>query len=243
MTRAKNPLRRSLSALLALLMVLTLVTVGPWQTAARADDEVDLAGDYDIQVWVSDMALDLTRQQIENFNAANPYGIHFNAACAPVSESVAADQMITDVESGADLFCFAQDQLARLVQADALSVLAPTLAEQVIENNDPGSVLAATSGDQLYAYPMTADNGYFMYYDKSVIPEEDVDSLERMIADCEGAGRYFAFEVNSSAWYLASWFFATGCVSEWVTDNDGKFISVNDTFNSPEGLIAVKGMK
>jgi arabinogalactan oligomer/maltooligosaccharide transport system substrate-binding protein len=82
-----------------------------------------------------------------------------------------------------------------------------------------------------------------MYYDKSVIPEEDVDSLEKLIADCEAAQKYFAFEMQTSAWYNASFFFATGCKSEWTTDNDGKFISVNDTFNSPEGLIAVKGMK
>ena len=81
-----------------------------------------------------------------------------------------------------------------------------------------------------------------MYYDKSVIPEEDVDSLEKLIADCEAAGKYFAFEMQTSAWYLASFFFATGCVSEWKTDDSGAFIEVHDTFNSPEGLIAVKGM-
>ena len=32
-------------------------------------------------------------------------------------------------------------------------------------------------------------------------------------------------------------------MSEWITDDDGKFISIKDTFNSPEGLIAAKGMK
>jgi arabinogalactan oligomer/maltooligosaccharide transport system substrate-binding protein len=105
------------------------------------------------------------------------------------------------------------------------------------------AVAAATSGDAMFAYPLTADNGYFMYYDKSVIPEEDVDSLEKLIADCEAAQKYFAFEMQTSAWYLASFFFATGCQSVWTTDDDGNFIEVYDTFNSPEGLIAVKGMK
>ena len=49
--------------------------------------------------------------------------------------------------------------------------------------------------------------------------------------------------MQTSAWYIASFFFGTGCVSEWVTDDDGSFIEVHDTFNSPQGLIAVKGMK
>ncbi|MBO6060860.1 MAG: extracellular solute-binding protein, partial [Clostridia bacterium] len=93
------------------------------------------------------------------------------------------------------------------------------------------------------AYPLTSDNGYFMYYDKSVIPESDLDSLEQLIADCENSGKYFAFELQTSAWYLASFFFGTGCKSEWVTDNDGNFTSINDDFDSPNGLIAAKGIE
>ena len=46
-----------------------------------------------------------------------------------------------------------------------------------------------------------------------------------------------------SAWYNASFFFATGCVTEWETNAEGAFIGVHDTFNSEEGLIAMKGMQ
>ena len=203
----------------------------------------ELAGTYDITVWVADNAVALTEKQSQDFNATNTDGIVFNATIEAVSEADAATQMITDVEAGGDIFCFAQDQFARLVQANALAKLGTKAAETVTANNDPATVAASTSGDVLYAYPLTADNGYFMYYDKSVIPEEDVDSMEKLIADCEAAQKYFAFEQQTSAWYLASFFFATGCKSEWKTDDEGNFISVNDTFNSPAGLIAVKGMK
>jgi len=198
---------------------------------------------YDITVWVAEKAVDLTKQQIADYNANNEDGISFNATIEAVSEADAATQMITDVEAGGDIYCFAQDQFARLVQAGALAKLGAKASETVKAANDAGTVAAATSGDTLYAYPLTSDNGYFMYYDKSVIPEEDVDSLEKLIADCEKAQKYFAFEQQSSAWYLASFFFATGCKSEWTTDDAGNFISVNDTFNSPEGLIAAKGLK
>ena len=149
-----------------------------------------LAGTYDITVWVAENAVDLTKKQIEDFNASNEDGIIFNAAVEAVSEADAATQMITDVEAGGDIYCFAQDQFARLVQAGALAKLGAKAAEMVQTNNDAGTVAAATSGDMLYAYPLTADNGYFMYYDKSVIPEEDLDSLEKLIADCEAAQKY-----------------------------------------------------
>ncbi len=198
---------------------------------------------YDITVWVGEAAVDLTKEQIEKFNNTNELGIKFNATVQGVSEATSADMMLVDISVGADIFCFAQDQFARLVQGKALAPLDDEAMKIVKEANDPGVVTAATSGDKMYAYPLTSDNGYFMYYDKTVIPEEDVDSLEKLIADCEAAGKYFAFETNTSAWYIASWFFATGCKSEWTTGDNGEFISVADDFNSDKGLIAVKGMK
>ena len=203
----------------------------------------ELAGTYDIKVWCADNIVELTKKQINDYNESNDQGIKFNATVESIGENDAATQMIVDVEAGGDIFCFAQDQFARLVQAGALAKLGPQAAEVVKNGNDAGAVAAATMGADMYAYPMTADNGYFMYYDKSVVSEEHLDSLEDILADCEAANKYFAMETNTSAWYIASFFFATGCKSEWVTDSDGNFTSVNDTFNSPEGIIAAKGLK
>ena len=52
----------------------------------------------------------------------------------------------------------------------------------------------------------------------------------------------FSMEVEN-AWYTASFFFATGCYSNWTTDADGAFTAVDDNFNSDKGLIAAKGMQ
>ena len=228
-------MKKLLAIALALVMVLGLAGTA---MAANGFDDV-----YDITVWVGEAAVDLTKKQIEDFNNTNEYGFKVNATVNGVSEATAADQMLVDVSVGADIYCFAQDQFARLVQGGALAELDDVAAEAIRAANDAGVVGAATAGDKLYAYPLTSDNGYFMYYDKTVIPEEDVDSLEKLIADCEAAQKYFAFETNTSAWYIASWFFATGCKSEWTTGDNGEFISVLDDFNSDKGLIAAKGMK
>ena len=228
----------SMKKFLAILMAAIMV-LGVCLTASAEG----IGGEYDVTIWVAEKIVDLTQAQIDAFNDDNEEGITFNATIEPVSEADAATQMITDVEAGADIFCFAQDQFARLVQAGAVSELGEKASAFVKENNAAGVVAAATSGDAIFAYPLTADNGYFLYYDKSVIPDEDVASLEKIIEDCENNQKYFAFEMQTSAWYLASFFFGTGCVSEWTTDEAGDFISVHDTFNSPEGLIAVKGMK
>ena len=248
-------MKKLFALLLALAMVFSLAACGGESAPASAGENKtdaptaeapaaggELAGTYDITVWCADAIVDLTKKQIEDFNANNTDGITFNATVEAVGEGDAATQMITDVEAGGDLFCFAQDQFARLVQAGALSKLGVQAAEMVRTANDEGAVSASTLDGDLYAYPLTSDNGYFMYYDKSVIPEEDVDSLEKLVEDCEAAGKYFSMETDTSAWYIASFFFGTGCVSEWATDVEGNW-QLNDTFNSPEGLIAAKGMK
>ncbi len=198
----------------------------------------EIGGTYDITVWVPELAVDLTKKQIADFNSSNEYGITFNATIEAVSEADSATTMITDVESGADIFFFAQDQSTRLIQSGALQKLGQGAAESISSANASGVVAACKLGDDMYAYPLTADNGYFMYYDKSVIPEADVTSLEALIADCEKAGRTFCMETDTSAWYIAAFFFGTGCVSEWAPD----LSSVNDTFNSDKGLIAAKGL-
>lgn len=238
-------MKKILSIILALSLCLCLFA-GCGNTANNGgNDNTDLAlaGTYDIKVWVAEAAVELTTAQIKKFNETNTDGIVINATIEAVGEGDAATSMTTDIEAGADLYCFAQDQAARLIQSGALAKLGVAAAETVSAANDAGVVSAAMSGEDLYAYPLTADNGYFMYYDKSVISEDIVGSLEDIIAACEAAGRLFSFEIEGSAWYTASFFFATGCVSDWTTDNDGAFTAVNDTFNSQAGLVAAKGMK
>ena len=202
----------------------------------------ELAGTYDITIWCPDAAVSLTEAQVKQFNATNTMGITINATVQPVSEADAATNMVNDVSAGGDLYFFAQDQLSRLIQAAALMKLGQGAADYVKNNNVASSLVAAKSGDDFFAYPLTADNGYFMYYDKSVIPEEDIDSLEKLVADCEAAGKNFSYELEN-AWYTAGFFFAAGCHSDWITDNDGNFISIDDDFNSDKGLIAAKGLQ
>ena len=194
----------------------------------------------DVKIWVAEEIVELTKSQVAKFNELNP-DMQINATVEAVGEGDAATAMTTDVEAGADIFCFAQDQTARLIQAGALAQLGKAAAEFVTTKNDKNSIAAVTAGDAIYGYPLTSDNGYFMYYDKSVIGEDIIDSMEDIIAACEAAGKNFSFELENS-WYIASFFFATGCDSTWETDAEGKFIKVNDTFNSEKGLLACEGM-
>ena len=193
----------------------------------------------EIKVWVADNVVDFTNQQIDAFKEANPDFAGYDYVVEAVGEGDAAGNMITDVEAGADIFVFAQDQIARLVSAGALIDVAPENAEIVESENDAGAVGAATVGDVLYAYPLTSDNGYFLYYDKSVVT--DPGSLEKIVADCEAAGKNFYMEINSG-WYQTAFFFGAGAELTYETDDTGAFTACNASYASDKGLVALKKM-
>ena len=232
-----------MSKILSLVLVLVMLVsaFAGCKKKEKEDESNDLAGTYNITMWVSEKegVADQFKAQIDAFEAANP-GIVINAEIEGVTEADAGSKVVADVASAPDIYCFAQDQLARLVQAAALAAPGKGAAETIRNNNDAGSVAAASVAGTLYAYPMTSDNGYYLYYDKSII--SNPDSLEDIIEACEENNVKFRFALEN-AWYTASFFFATGCSSNWKMNEAGEFIGIDDNFNSAEGLIAMKGMQ
>ena len=221
-------MKKILSLVLALAMMLSLCS---FASAEGFDGE--------IKVWVAEATVDFTKAQIENFKAAHPEYANMTVVVEPVGEGDAASKMLTDVEAGADIFGFAQDQLARLVAAGALEVVLDENAAIVAAENDGGSVAAVTLGDTMYAYPMTSDNGYFLYYDKSVVT--DPTNMEAILADCEKAGKNVYFEINSG-WYQTAFFFGAGCNLTYETDNAGNIVKMNCDYASENGVKALKSM-
>lgn len=67
----------------------------------------------------------------------------------------------------------------------------------IVAANSAGSIESATLDGVLYGYPMTADNGYFLYYDKSVLSEEDVQTLDGILAKANEAGKKVFMDVSN----------------------------------------------
>lgn len=100
-----------------------------------------------------------------------------------------------------------------------------------------GSIEAATIDGKLYAYPETADNGYFMYYDKSVFSADDVKSLDKMLEVANAKGKKVFMDV-SNGWYIASFFLGAG--GTLTVDKDGK---QQCDFNNENGVKAGEAIK
>ena len=221
-------------------------TFRPWNTCNRLavasfldryDNLEPSAGN--LKIWSSEAIMELTEEQIEAFMNAHPEYAGYTISVESIKESDATDKMVADPEAGADIFIFPQDQLARLVSAGLLIELSEENAAVVSAENDAGSVAAAKMGGTVYAYPLTSDNGYFLYYDSSVVT--DPTSLDRILEDCAAAGKDFYMEINSG-WYQAAFFFGAGCTLTYDTDSAGNFIACNCDYASDKGVAALKAM-
>ena len=174
-------------------------------------------GTVALTVWASEEDQDLTSQLLEDFKAAYP-DVTFDITLGAESEATAKDTILTDVEAAADVFAFADDQINELVQAGALQEVAAHYTFDVAADNVSGAVEAASVDGKLYAYPMTADNGYFMFYDSSVFTADDVKSLDKMVEVAEAAGKKIAMDI-SNGWYIYAFFQGAGL--ELTLNDDG----------------------
>ncbi|MFG6332046.1 MAG: extracellular solute-binding protein [Lachnospiraceae bacterium] len=198
-----------------------------------------------IRVWGAEDDQALLSELIAGFEAQYP-DVDFDIQLGVESESTAKDTILTDVEAAADVFAFASDQIYDLVNAGALADLqnyeeaferypGRTL-DEIKAANSESSVAAATVNDTFYAFPMAGDNSYFLYYDSSVISEEDARSWDTILEAAQTAGKK-AGMVFSSGWYNAAFFYGAGFMTDLNPDGT---TAMDWNGTSPEGYTGVQ---
>ncbi len=207
------------------------------------DSGIDDSGSYKIKIWVAETVLDITKSQVSTFKALNSDKYSLDIEVAKMDEPDAAAMMKQDVSSGADIYCFATDQLAALKKANALAKMPTSLATILKGLNTEDSVEAASIDDDMWAMPATSDNGYLLYYNKSILSSDDIKNVSTILSKSQAASKKFFFDATTNGYYGAAYYLGAGCHSTWYTDTQGRFIRYDDDINSDKGLYASKGLK
>ena len=203
---------------------------------------------YTLTVWGSQEDQAMLKEMCAAYAAANPQN-EYKFLFGVQSEADAADKVLNDVTSGPDVYAFASDQINKLYAGGALARIGGEIEKNVKEINSAGSIDAATltigGQDQLYAYPMTGDNCYFVYYDKRVYSDpSQLATLDSMLDVAESAGKKVHFKLNDDGWYLSSFFFANPSLGYEVTYND-KMVQTGVTcnYNNADGLKVMQALR
>ena len=211
---------------------------GDRDSLVQEEQEPD-SGTVALTVWGAEEDEALLRQIFEGFQEKYRGEAEFLITYEPQSESHCTDALMADLENGADVFAFADDQLNTLVASGALEPVEN--AEALRTSNLPEAVLAASVKDTLYAYPLTADNGYFLYYDKRVFSPEDIQSWDRMLDVAGEQGGKVSMEW-SSGWYVYALFGNTGLTVGLNDDGITNYCTWNDTEGAIKGTDVARAM-
>lgn len=179
-------------------------------TTNTAAKSVEMFGDEDnisLKVWGPDASIELLKSQCDAFIAMYPEKT-ISIEVVAQGEADAAAQLLNDASTAADVFGLPSDQLNKLVNAKVIKEVA--FADEVTANNDEGVVNAATIDGKLMAYPETADNGYYLVYDKSVVSDEQAQKFETLLQACKDAGKKFIMD-GGNGFYSCMFAFTGGC--------------------------------
>ncbi len=159
------------------------------------DEGVD--SEVKLTVWAPSDALKTFQKQCDDFvKACANRKISIEVKAQGESDSAAA--LMNDPDTAADVFGFASDNASKLYPRGYVAEVNPAFAATIKETNMPGAIDVATNDDgKLVAFPETGDNGYFIYYNKSKITEEQVKSLEGIMEACNEADAKFIMNLGN----------------------------------------------
>lgn len=147
-------------------------------------------------------------------------------------EDTAKEQILKDVSMTGDIFFFANDQIPELVGAGAIAQLGGS-TESMVKDTMPGAVVDTCIVDgKLYGIPFT-HNTFFMYYDKTLLTEDDVKSLDTIMAKQTPDNVYnFQFD-DAGGWKGAAFYYGAGLT---IYGEDSVTYSEGCNWNNPTGI-------
>lgn len=175
---------------------------------------------------------------LAEFNKRTNSTITFNVTQWEESD---ASGYMTDPKSGPDIYPYASDQTLDLYSRNALKKLTSTETKFVKEKmgNEAYDYAYLKGVNAAVGYPFVADNGYVMFYDKSLVSDpSEIDTLDKLFNKAKSLG----YEVNYN---IANSFYAAGAIMSYA---EGKSLYTCNP-KSPSGFTSTsefeseKGLK
>lgn len=189
--------------------------------------------DIALKVWVPQNQVDtgIIELQEQAFAAEHPeWNITWTTEV--VGEDKAQESVLKDVAAAADVFMFASDQLPTLVDAGAIARLGGETEAYVRENTAESVLATACIDDALYAIPFT-HNTFFMFYDKTIMDENDITSLENIMAKETADNVYNFYFESAGGWKLGAYYYGAGLS---VFGPEGNDLAAGVDWNNETGV-------
>ncbi|MBP3477011.1 MAG: extracellular solute-binding protein [Lachnospiraceae bacterium] len=200
---------------------------------ASAGQEGLESGDITLSIWAGEEDKDLIAAIADQFVAEHADEANITIEWSPMVEGECRSNLLGDILNAPDVYTTTDGDLRSIVAGGGASpVINP---DEIKAENLEAAVAALTINDTIYGYPITADNGYFLYYNTAYLTAEDVQSLDRILEVAAENGK--TFDMNwESGWYLYSFFGQTGLKVGLNDDGVTNFCDWNSTENAIKGV-------
>ena len=192
----------------AILILFTVIAAAPFYGCGEAEKEVPV---IPLSIWGNEYNTELLTEIVNEFNSEHSSEVKLDCTISVQSESSCRSIVLSSPENAADIFAFADDQLSELADAGALLENTYDPDRIIAEVGGPDSAAGSliTRNGKVYAYPQTAGNGYFLYYNKKYFSEKDIERLDSILRISEENEKKFTMDFTAG-WYLYSFFRGAG---------------------------------
>lgn len=178
-------------------------------------------------IWATEAEKAVIDKVIGDYNKTATDEEKISYKFVPVAESDAGTNLLNDasVKNAPALILCADDQLSGLIDNNIIVEVTGEYKTRIQQNNTDVSVTAVTYENKVYGFPVTNDNGYFLWYDATYFDETDVLSLENILQVAETNNKTFLMDVGNG-WYANSFIMSPdACGTDslyWLKDEQGK---------------------
>ena len=161
----------------------------------------------ELTIWAGKEDRDYIKKVSENFINEHKSEADITIKHTDLVEGECRSNLLGDVLKGADVYTTTDGDISAIAAGGAADPIED--AETVKVENLEAASNAVTVNNTMYGYPITADNGYFLYYNKKYLNSNDVKSLEKILSVAAKNNKKFAMDWTSG-WYLYSFYGQTG---------------------------------
>ena len=193
-------MKKNLVKLMAFaLATVSLASCGEKPTEQPGQTQVE------INVWATAAEEAVINDVVAAYNEGRPEAEQFKVKFTPVAEGDCGVTLSKDptVDGAPALFLCADDHIAGLTSKNIIAEIKGARREKIEAENTDVAVLGVTQNEKVWGYPVTSDNGYFMWYNKSFVDAATVGNLEGLLARAKELGKSVLMDVPNG-WYANS---------------------------------------
>lgn len=205
--------------------------------------EKEVLPEVHLSVWCSEDSVPIMDEAMGRFVKLHEKEASITYVVSAEKEETCRVTVLNNPAAAADIFCFADDQLEELVNGRAIMEVGEN-AETVLERvggAGSGAAEAATAYGTLYAYPLSAGNGYFLYYNKAYLEDKDVADFDSLLAAAGKCGKKVSMDMGSG-WYMYSFFKGAGLYMRQNDEGTANICNWNAKDTKYKGVDVVQAM-